>query len=129
MVTLRHDMKQWLIYEEEPVTATVRALEAAAMGMTGQSLATHPDLKVRAIGTMLRKLADVRIATLIGEGGDSATAADHVALILNWLNRPNLDPPAESLDEFHAALFWLDGRLNDAGTGGDGWYRLLARGE
>lgn len=128
-MTLRHDMKQWLIYDEGSVTSVVRALEASSMGWWGAMLERHPDLKVTAIGVALQRLADLRIATMISEGGDSETAVNHAARIALWLSTPGLEEPTDALDEFHAALFWLDSRLSGAGTQGPGWFRQLGRGD
>lgn len=133
-MTLRKDLRQWLIYDEESVTSTVRAVEALAMIVAGPILARHPTVEIRAVGTAMERIGQTRLAALSGKYGDvpdeDRQAAAHLANLLGWLDT-GIDTPAaaQARDELHAALFWLDSRLRDAGARGPGWYRQLVRGE
>lgn len=133
-MTLRRDLRQWLIYDEEPVTSTVRAVEALAMIVAGPILARHPAIEMRAVGTAMERIGRTRLAALGGRYGDvpdtDRQVAEHLTAVLCWLDT-GVDTPeaARARDELHAALFWLDARLRDAGASGPGWYRELVRGE
>lgn len=133
-MTLRQDERQWLIYQETPVVAAVRGLEALCMHIAGQWLAQHPDVELRALGNVAQSLAQVRVRFGLGmmaghEVPDELMAATgHVVAILGYL-ADGRDRPTVEESEMHAAAYWLDSTLRRAGVAGDGWFRELARGE
>jgi hypothetical protein len=137
---LRTDERQWLIYQEPNVTAAVRAVESLCMAVAGPALARHPDEAIRALGHVAMALSEARTKWGLGlnEADESPseleTAAYRAATAtLRIIFDPSLAESERTklLDEtgdLHAAMFWLDRRLNGAGTTGPGWYRDLARG-
>lgn len=132
---MRRDRSSWSIYHRGPVEAVVRALETAALGMAGRSLSKHGHQPVRAIGHLMLRLSDARTRAALGLVKGAETTEDReeamrwVIDITRWAADPRTPEPTEALDEFHAAAFHLDSRLNAAGLAGDGWERNLGRGD
>jgi len=130
MSKLRTDERQWLIYQEEPVTAGMEAIEIIALTVTGNLLADNEHVEMRAVGNVMLRWADARQRTLNGE---DATDAEHTAIefateILDWMGGQG-ERPAIALEQLHAIAFSFDSTLQGAGIDGPGWYRELARGE
>lgn len=134
MTTLRKDYRQWLIYDEPSVGATVRALEVVALGMVGRRFAQHENISVRALGNVMTRIAEARLRCALGMVKDVETTPERrVAMewalqVSEWANNGGPEPTV-ALDELHAAVFHLDSRLNGAGLAGPGWIRDLARGD
>lgn len=135
-LSMRQDERQWLIYQEEPVRAAVRAIEMLCMHLAGQWLAQHPDIELRALGNVAQRLAQVRVRFGLGamEGhevpDEMVAATGHVVTILAYLAGEVANGrPAVEESELHAAAYWLDSTLSRAGVAGEGWFRALARGD
>ena len=127
---LREDDRQWLIYQEEPVTAGMEAIEVMALTVAGTLLAQNEHVEMRAIGNVMIHWADARQRTLDGE---DASDAEHAAIalakeVLDWMGNGG-DEPESALEQLHAVAFQFDSTLSGAGIKGDGWYREIARGE
>jgi hypothetical protein len=133
MRTMRRDLNQWLIEDEEPVTAAVRVVEMVSMILAGQILARHPTLQVRAVGNVAEGLGRTRLAVASESlENDIRLAAHHASALLQYLSVPNplATPVGDSvLDELHAAVFWLDSTLRQMGVGSEEWYARVARGD
>lgn len=115
-MTLRQDERQWLIYQEESVVPAVRALEVFAMLIAGPVLSKHPEQSMRALGNMMMRLGEHREESMLAN--DDA-AGKHVAAILGSLvGAVNAD---EAKDELHAAMYWLDSTLKQAGIKPGNW--------
>jgi hypothetical protein len=131
MSILRHDDRQWLIYKKGPVSAVLRGLETLALGIVGRSLAQNGVVQVRAIGNVMMKISDTRLRYMLGMLGDvpdeDRAVGEALVKISAWLSTGSGEP-TEALDEFHAAVYALDSKLNNAGVNGDGWFRDLAKG-
>ena len=130
MSTLRTDDRQWLIHQEENVTAGMEAIEIMALTVTGSLLANRPEVELRAIGNIMSTWADARQRTLDGEEASDLeqTAVLYATDILDWMGGQG-DEPNDALSELHAVAFAFDSQLSAAGIDGEGWYRTLARGE
>ena len=130
-MTLRHDDKQWLIYEEAPVAAAVKAVEVLGLITAGTVLKESPEVEVRAVANLMLRWADARVKTM-GAGDEyEQTAVGHITTIMDWLSG-GADPetrPDVALSELHASAFSFDSTLMGAGITGDGWFREIARGE
>lgn len=131
MSTLRTDDRQWLIHQEENVTAGMEAIEIMALTVTGSLLANRPEVEMRAIGNIMMRWADARQRTLSGEEASDLeqAAVSHATDILDWMGGQGGDEPDQALSELHAVAFAFDSQLQNAGITGEGWYRTLARGE
>lgn len=128
MSELRNDQRQWLIYEEEPVSAAMEAVEVLALEITGGLLRSAPDIEMRAVANVMLKWADARRRAL-SSGSESQQAAIAYAMeLFSYIDGVD-ERPDEALDQMHAAVYGFDQKLNAAGITGDGWYRTLARGE
>ena len=77
MVTLRTDLRQWLIYDDESAYATADALDALAYRFTGAALSQHEDIELRAVGSFMLKVAEVREKQLSGEDRDPRRGVRH----------------------------------------------------
>lgn len=122
-MTLRQDERQWLIYQEESVVPAVRALEVFAMLVAGPVLAKHPEQSMRALGNMMMRLGEHREELMLA---NNETAGRHVAAILGSLvGVGNAD---EAKDELHAAMYWLDSTLKQAGIDTGSWMAEAALG-
>ena len=130
MSTLRTDPRQWLIYQEDNVTAGMEAIEIMALTVTGTLLANRPEVEMRAIGNIMMRWADARQRTMSGEEASDLkqAAVSHATDILDWMGGQG-DTPDDALSELHAVAFAFDSQLQGAGIDGEGWYRVLARGE
>ena len=130
MSTLRTDPRQWLIYQEENVKAGMEAIEVMALTITGTLLARGEEVEMRAIGNIMMRWADARQRTLSDEEASDLerTAVSHITDILDWMGGQG-DEPNDALSELHAVAFAFDSQLQGAGIDGEGWYRVLARGE
>ncbi len=130
---LRTDERQWLIYDDESLGATMRGLEAIALSVCGGALARHRVQQVRAIGHFMRRVADTRFAEMERNDGAQQVVARHLRTIFRWLELDQrglaTPPPTAALDEIHAATFRLDSRAQSAGVVGPGVHRVAARGD
>jgi hypothetical protein len=132
--SLRTDFRQWLIYDEPTTGAVVRALEVMALGMAGRTLSRHRTQSVRALGTIMMRLADARTKVMLGtvknwETNDEAEQAIKAVMTTGeWIGSGSDIAPIE-LDELHATVFHLDHRLNTAGVTGKSWVSGLGRGD
>ena len=131
MSELRQDQRQWLIYQEEPVTAGIEAIEVIALTVAGSMLASDENVEMRAMGNIMMRWADARQRKLDGqEANDSEHAAISMAVeVLDWMGEEDAEKPESALEQFHAVAFQFDSTLQGAGINGDGWYSVLARGE
>lgn len=128
MSNLRQDERQWLIYQEEPVSAAMMGMEVIALTVAGSLLADNEHVEMRAVGNIMMLWADARQRTLV-DGNDSERAAMEMAdEILSWMGGQG-DKPEDALEQFHAVAFQFDSVLRGAGISGDGWFREIARGE
>jgi hypothetical protein len=125
-MTLRQDERQWLIYQEDSVTQAVRALEVFAMLIAGPVLAKHPEQSMRALGNMMIRLAAERESFMLKSDGLEATAGQHVATILGEI--AGVADASDAKDELHAAMFWLDSTLKNAGINTGSWMAEVALG-
>lgn len=125
---LREDPRQWIIYHEAAQEAVVRAIQTAALQMVGQHLAKHPEMQVRAIGTLMLKMADVGVRTAFAHGGDRQTAMEHLSKTLAHVYG-QAPIPLEALDDLWATVYQIDHRMNSAGIRGTGFLRDLIRGD
>jgi hypothetical protein len=129
---MRQDHRQWLIYQEEPVTNVVSILEAFLVGLGAQTLLRHPEQAMRAMGHFGARLAETRMAHWAGQlrglepTDGQREMVSHLRVIAQFLAGEGPRPDTE-LDEVHAALVWLDKRAKDAGVSGPGWYREIVR--
>ena len=122
-MTLRQDERQWLIHQEDSVVPAVRALEVFAMLIAGPVLAKHPEQSMRALGNMMMRLGEHREEFMLA---NDDIAGKHVAAILGSLvGAVNAD---EAKDELHAAMFWLDSTLKQAGIKSGNWVADTALG-
>lgn len=130
---LRSDSRQWLIYDDEVLGAVMRALEAFALHIAGGPLSRHRRVEVRAVGHLMRRVAESRIVEMERADGAQRVAVHHLRAIFDWLGAEQrglvLPPPAVELDEIHAAVFRLDSRAQSAGIGGPGVHRAAVRGD
>lgn len=129
---LRHDERQWLIYQPDRVVPAIRAVETLCMMIAGEWFASHPDIQLRALGNVAQSLAESRFryaaGTLTEQPTDNEQAAHlHAAAILAYL-RGQAQRPEVAEDELHAAVFWLHSHLSGAGIDGPGWERAIAKG-
>lgn len=123
-MTLRQDERQWLIYQEDSVVPAIRALEVFAMLIAGPVLAQHPEQSMRALGNVMMRLGAAREESMLSNA-EYETAGKHIAVILgSMVGAVNAD---EAKDELHAAMFWLDSTLKQAGIKG-GWVADAAMG-
>jgi len=132
--SLRTDLRQWLIYDDEAAYATADAIDTLAYRLAGSMLARHQDIEMRAIGNYLLRVADARERRMLGEmeGHESTeieqAAIHHVGVILKWLGEGG-DRPEESLDELHAVVFAIDSKVQSAGATGPSPMAGLVRGD
>lgn len=131
-MTLRQDESQWLIYQEDSVVPAVRALEVLAMLVAGPVLANHPEFSMRALGNMMIRLGAHRETYMLGKGEGNPTdpevvAGRHLAVILGEMaGIANAEIPR---DELHAAMYWLDSTLKQAGINTETWLAQVALGK
>lgn len=127
-MTLRQDEAQWLIYQEDSVVPAVRAVEVLAMMIAGPVLAAHPEISMRALGNVMLRFGEHRSLHMLNSGNDlERTAGEHLAVILGELAGATRADDAR--DELHAAMYWLDSTLKNAGIGTGSWMAQAALGE
>ena len=135
-MTIRQDEQQWLIYQEQPVTGVVGAVEIILMILGAAPLVFHEDEEVRALGHAGAKIATTRLNHWKGElrGLEptelQATLAGYINDVIDWLAQDednSMERPDQALDELRAAIVWIDKRGRAAGVSGDGWYREILR--
>ena len=130
-MSVRQDDKQWMIYQEEPVTDVVAAIETFLSGIGAAFLKNHEDIVMRAIGSFGESLTQTRLTHMNGQLGDLPSTemqkelVSHLIAISGYLAGD--DRPDEALDDIQAALVWLDKRSKAAGVVGPGWYREIVR--
>ncbi len=127
-MSLRVDIRSWLIYDEESVGAVFRALETAALAGMGHRLASHEAIEVRAVGNVMKRIAATRIRTAKKEGGVRWEAMEKMTKLMMYAFG-QAPPNAEALDELHATVFRIDQRLNSSGSVGPGVHREGVRGD
>ena len=131
MSELHHDPRQWLIYEEGPVTAGIQAIEVLGLITAGTVLKDAQQVEVRAMANLMLRWADARTRTMQADSAEDQAAIQHAIDIVAWMSE-GADPderPEEALTELHSCAFSFDSKLTGAGITGDGWFRQLARGE
>lgn len=129
MVTLRTDLRQWLIYDDDAAYATADALDALAYRFTGAALSQHEDIELRAVGNFMLKVAEVREKRLSGEDATKIelAAITHIAAILQYMvGGPK---PEEALSEVQAVVFAIDSKVNASGTRSTSAMAGLVRGD
>jgi hypothetical protein len=99
-----------------------------ALAMVGRRLTNHHHISVRAVGTVMQRLAAARTRHHLAGTDDQRTSLQHVIAVANWAIDGGPEPTV-ALDEVHAAVFHLDSRLVSAGMSGPGWERDLGRGD
>lgn len=120
MVTLRTDLRQWLIHDDEAAFATADALDTLAYRIAGSVLAHHEDIELRGVGNFMLRVADVRERRMLGElEGIETTeleqaAIRHIGAVLLYL--AGGERPVEALDELHAVVFSIDSQVQSGGT-------------
>ena len=132
MSSIRLDERQWMIFDEESVTAVVGAVEALLVGLGAAALRDHADQQVRAIGAFGEKLAETRLAHWSGQlaGLEPSEVQKQLVAHLYAVSAYLVDEgerPETALDDIQAALVWIDKRAKGAGVVGDGWYREIVR--
>lgn len=127
-MSLRKDIRSWLIYDEESTGSVFRALEAAALAGMGHRLASHEAIEVRAVGNVMKRIAVTRIRTARREGGVRWEAMEKMTKVMMYAFG-QAPPNAEALDEIHATVFRIDQKLNSAGSVGPGVERADVRGD
>jgi len=127
-MSLRTDIRSWLIYDEDSIGAVFRALETAALAGTGHRLASHEAIEVRAVGNVMKRIAATRIRTAKKEGGVRWEAMEKMTKLMMYAFG-QAPPNAEALDELHATVFRIDQRLNSSGSVGPGVHREGVRGD
>ncbi len=131
-MSIRQDISQWLIYQEDIVPDVVGALEMFLMDVGAFAFLKHPDEDMRAIGHAGARIAATRLAHWKGELRNleatelQETLAEYLDDITAWLAHEGARPD-EALDDIRAALVWIDKRAVAAGVVGDGWYREIVR--
>ena len=129
---LRSDDRQWLIYDDEALGAVMRGLEAWALAVCGNMLENHHHDPLRGIGSFMKKVANQRLVLMKRTGGAQEATADWVLLISKWAadKTPWTSDVERALDEFHAAVYRLDSRVNGAGVVAPvGVHRQAVRGD
>lgn len=132
-MSIRQDERQALIYQEEPVTGVVGAVEILCTALGAMILQGHHDQAVRAIGHFGESMSKTRLAHWAGQlKGLEPTEmqkelAQHLAAISAYVGNQDTERPGEALDDIQMALIWLDKRARDAGVSGPGWYREIVR--
>lgn len=133
---LRTDERGWLITATTTLRATVRALESLAMAYTGAHLSRHPDIRIRAVGSLLSRLSEARMRWgkgLVATDPEFApTEAEQRAYtvlekLISYLGDPTVDAEA-TLEEFWAACVRIDQELKRSGVAGPSPFQELARG-
>lgn len=131
-MSLRTDLSQWLIYDEETVRTVEGALEIYLMAVGGTVFSNADDVVLRAMGHSGMRIATTRLELWLGKkkGLDPTELQEELAIIIQsviaW--RAGKEPrPDDALDEIHAVLVWLDKRTKAAGVNGPGWYREVVR--
>lgn len=130
-MSLRKDENQWLIYDEESVTAAVKGVQSFLMALGAEALKRHPDLVLRAFANFGERVTNTHVE--FWNGGKSEEPSEeqrevgrHLLEIYAWLSGEG-ERPDEALDQLHAAVVWTDKRAKAAGVSGPGWYRELVR--
>ncbi len=127
-MSLRTDIRSWLIYDEDSIGAVFRALETAALAGMGHRLASHEAIEVRAVGNVMKRIAATRIKTAKREGGVRWEAMEKMTKLMMYAFG-QAPPNAEALDELHATVFRIDQKLNASGSVGPGSHRADVRGD
>ena len=131
-MSIRQDERQKMIYQEEPVTGVVGAVEILLCAIGANVLLQHEDMEIRSIADFGESLAKTRLKHWAGQYDHldpteiQQELADHVTRIAGYL-AGELDRPDEALDDIRMALIWLDRRARNAGVAGPGWYREIVR--
>ena len=136
-MTIREDERQWLIYQEKPVTQVVAAVEAFLMNVGAYLLMNHPDQAMRAIGHAGERISETRLEHWRGNLNRleptelQAQLVEYLDQVIEWMSQnpdgPEVPRPDQALDEIQAALVWADKRGMAAGVVGEGWYREILR--
>ena len=131
-MSIRTDERQWLIYEEESVSAVVGGIQAFFCLMGAHMASKHEDIAVRAMANAAERIVETQMSHWLGKlkGLEPTEAQEtvtrYLAEISAWMGGEG-ERPDEALDEIWAALVWLDGRAKAAGVTGPGWYREIVR--
>lgn len=127
-MSLRKDLRSWLIYDDDSIGAVFRALETAALAGLGHRLVSHEAIEVRAVGNVMKRIAATRIKTARREGGVRYEAMEKMAKVMAYAFG-QAPPDVEALDEIHATVFRIDQKLNQSGSVGPGVHREGVRGD
>lgn len=127
-MSLRTDVRSWLIYDEDSIGAVFRALETAALAGMGYRFKDHKSIEVRAVGNVMLRIAATRVRTAKREGGVRWEAMEKMTKVIAFA-LGQAPPNAEALDEIHATVFRIDQRLNSSGSVGPGVHREGVRGD
>lgn len=131
---LRTDERQWLIYDDEVLGATIRGLEAWGLMVLGTKLRNVGPDRIRAtngIGAFCQKVANQRLTEMKRNGGAQEQVADWILIVSKWAagKTPLTSDVARALDEFHAVSTYNDSRVSGAGVLGPGVHRQAVRGD
>ena len=132
--SLRTDLRQWLIHDDEAAFATADAIDTLAYRLAGSMLAQHAEIEMRAIGNYLLRVADVRERRMLGELKDhdstelEQAAIHHVGAVLRWIVEGG-ERPEQAFDELHAVVFVIDSKVQSAGATGPSVMAGLVRGD
>ena len=133
-MSLRSDLRQQLIADDDAYGAVVRGLEVWALKVFGTRLrerGADRNRYLNGIGTFCQKVADQRLVEMKRVGGAQEVVADWILLVSKWAAGKTVMTPdvARALNEIYWTVFQLDSRVNGAGVRGPGVHRAAVRGD
>lgn len=130
-MTLRTDVRSWLIDGDEQFAAMRRALEVYALSTKGQQLARHPDVRVRAVGSLMVRLGETQGREMMDGDGAGGVAVRWLSLLACHVSGVPHDEVlcARALDELHGLAVQLDHRADSAGRRHPGVLGAMVRGD
>jgi len=143
-MALRTDDRQWVIYNPDAIDMVFQAMQAAALVQFGawlerraRSLPSQLQDNIGTIGKIVSDIGEAR--QLINAGLALNDVPDELVMAQRgwdrfnvWLRDPSLVPVSEVediVDQFAAAMAYLNERTHDTGTNHPRWNSRLVSGQ